>query len=1640
MQARDGSKGIAELSPERRELLLRRMREKLPAESHSAAALPALVPDPEHRHQPFPLSDVQQSYLAGRSGFFDLGTGGTNVYEEIELSWTHNTSLDRLNLALQRALKRAGRPGFLDLDAYKTNIILRRLDHALQQMVARHEMLRTIILPDGRQQILAQVPPYQIQVVDLRGKDIGFVEAERENVRQRMRTRKGELDRWPLFDLLIHRLDGERLRLHIRIETLLMDGFGRAVFVRELLQHLGNPNLPPLECSYRDYVLTLLAFQESELYQRAREYWRRRLPTLPPAPELPQTQLIDSTTPSHFGSRIATLLEPDAWQRLKARAAQSELTPSGVVAAAFVEILTTWSANARFTLSMLGTDRPAIHPQINQVIGTFHTIHLLAVENAPGSFEDRAKRLQRQMLIDLEHRMFSGFQVLRELKRMQHGNARPLMPILFNSVIEYSHPSYQHIVGGGSSANATLAFEETDTGLHLPQVLLLPTHSEGSDGALLCKWQAVERLFPTGMIEDMLDSYTCLLQRLADEEEVWKATTLQLVPPEQLRQRSAVNATAAPILAGLLHSLFSAQAHLRPHQMALVAAGRAFTYAELARHVTQLSRRLQELGVRPNALVGVVMEKGWEQVVAVLGVLQAGAAYVPIDPASPPMRLRALLDHALVTLVLTQSWLETTLTWPASVDLLSVDTIAWKDVRDHPLETVQSQEDLAYVVYTGDALDSLCGVKIDHRGAVNTLLDINARCAVGPGDRVLALSPLSFDLSVYDIFGTLAAGGTIIIPVAASVRDPAYLAQLMIREQVTVWNSTPALLDLLVAYLAERPEECPHDLRLVLLSRDWMPVGLPGRLKASVEGVRLVSLGGAAEASIWSALYSVETVAADRRSIPYGRPLANQRLHVLNAALEPCPVWVPGPLYIGGIGLSSGYWHDAERTRANFITHPRTGERLYRTGDVGRYLPDGNVEFLGREQDFHVTIHGYRLEAQRIEAALEQHPAVRRSVVLAHDDASGDKRLVAYLVTSNKSQVTRSEDSSLVTRHSPLTSELRYFLKTRLPEYLLPSAVVQLPALPLTSAGKIDRSALPIPDDDLFTRPPCFVAPRDALEDQLMRIWEDLFDNRSIGVKANFFDIGGDSLLAVRLLTQVRELFGQDLPLATFLQEPTVECLTRILREAPTEQMARTLRQKAVSLRQEPVALPRLSLAARTAPGTKSQANGVEQPSPAAQATAARGMKTFLLIWFGQLISLLGSGLTGFALAVWVFQRTGSATQLTLIAFFTMLPMVVFSPLAGALVDRWDRRWALILSEAGAAITPLALVLLLAINHFAVWQIYLIVGISAVFRAFQFPAFSAATTLLVAREQLTRASGLVQVAQGIAQLFAPVLAGVLLAIVGLQGVFVVDVITFVFSIATLLLVRIPRPETTAEGLASRGSLLREATYGWTYISTRPGLLGLLLFFAVSNFLMGTIIVLAPPLLLGFTTPGVLGTVLSVGGSGILGGSAAMSIWGGPRRRVYGVFGGVLLSGVGMILAGLAPSALLIGAAAFILTFGLPVIAASSQAIWQRKVAPDVQGRVFAIRSMIATASMPLAYLVSGPLADYVFNPLLVPGGALAGSVGRAIGVGPGRGIALMFILLGLLTLLAVALGYMYPRLRLVEEELPDAVSDRNEGA
>ncbi|NEO98571.1 MAG: amino acid adenylation domain-containing protein, partial [Symploca sp. SIO2E9] len=735
------------------------------SEQASFVALPTIVPALEQRHQPFPLTDIQQAYWLGRDQAFELSNIAAHGYIELE---SNNLNLEKLNLAWQK-------------------------------LIERHDMLRVIILPDGRQQVLETVPPYQIEVLDLRGQLPEVVNAKLESIRDRMSHEVLPADRWPLFEIRASRLDPQRTRLHLSFDALIADAWSMFVLGREWSQLYDNSEclLPPLELSFRDYVLAESTLPDTSQYRRSQEYWFNRLDTLPPGPEFPLAKNPASITKPQF-KRRSFQLSSARWQQLKNRANQFNLTPSGVLLSAFAEIINRWSKSNKFTINLTLFKRLSLHPQVNDLVGDFTSLTLLEVDNSvSNTFTARAQKLQQQLWQDLDHGYVSGLQVQRELRRRRE--SYQFMPVVFTSTL-----------GLNSLGEDVWMLENLGKEVYsisqTPQVWLDHQVRE-KKGYLVFNWDAVEELFPEGLLDDMFAAYCRLLERLATSDSAWIESTFQLLPSVQLQQRSEVNNTTAPVSQQTLHGLFIERVKAQPQSLAVIAPQCQLSYQQLYQRAVGLAAQLRHLGATANTLVAVVMEKGWEQVVAVLGILISGAAYLPIDPNLPKERQWYLLQQGEVKLVLTQPFFKGKVSWPENVQSLCVEEglERFSEISLHH----GNNQDLAYVIFTSGSTGKPKGVAINHQSAVNTIVDINQRFGVGNCDRVLALSALNFDLSVYDIFGILAAGGAIVIPASEAVKDPACWLDLIVKERVTIWNSVPTLMQMLVEYLSARSEIAP---------------------------------------------------------------------------------------------------------------------------------------------------------------------------------------------------------------------------------------------------------------------------------------------------------------------------------------------------------------------------------------------------------------------------------------------------------------------------------------------------------------------------------------------------------------------------------------------------------------------------------------------------------------------------------------------------------------------------------------------------------------------------------------------------------------------------------------------------------------
>jgi len=1054
----------------------------------------ALEPDLERRYEPFPLTDIEQAYWVGRSG------------------------ADGSGVAMH---------AYLEIDCREFDP--ERWEEAWNKLVSRHDMLRAVGLDGGQRRILASVPRYEIKVEDARG-DSGNARAA--ELRTRLSHQVIDLEKWPLFEVCVLRLEDALHRVFLSVDCTFIDAWSFQTLVRELIKLYKDPETPlapeQLELSFRDYVLAAHKLTETATYRRSLEYWRGRIAALPAAPELPRVRNASLLGQLRFRRWQCTLDKP-VYTRLQKQASANGLTLPGLLLACYAEVLGRWSANPHFTLNVPLFNRAPLHPQVNDTLGTFSSFILVEIEHRAGEpFATRARRIQDQLWRDLEHRHAGGVHVLRELFRSQGAMDEALMPVVFTSF-----PS------AGGKGCRWVEFIERELGevrhivTQTPQVWI-DHHAVYQEDSLYLSWDAASDLFPAGMIDAMFSAYEKLLRRVADESGAWTEGSPVQLSEEQAAERARSNDTQAPIEERLLQAKFFEHAARNPDHPAVIASNCTLTYGELSHRAVVLARLLREAGAQPNEPVAVVMEKGWEQVAGLLGALASGSPYLPVDSSVPAERLKYLLENGGVRVAFTQSRLCDSLAWPEGVTPIAIDTVDYLTGPEERIESPHTPDDVAVLLYTSGSTGLPNAVLLGHRGIVNCIDNTIRHFNLGPDDRALALTNLHHDMSMFDVFGMLSAGGTIVMPDAGRRRDPSHWIELMENERVSVWNSVPATMMMLAEFLGYENGQLPASLRLVYLGGDWIPVTLPERLRELAKGVKVVSVGGPTETTLWNIWYEIGEVDREWKSIPYGRPIANAKYYVLDDALEDRPVWVPGEIFTSGAGVAKGYFGNPQKTAERFITHPVTGERLYRTGDLGRYLPGGVVELLGRK-DFQLSIRGHRIEPAEIEAALAQHPGIKAAVVSAAGEGIG-QRLVGYVVANEP---------------APADSELREFLRNKLPPHMIPPSYVFLDRFPLTANGKLDRKAFPKPALGP-AEPQLENEIADELsEKRLEAIVCEVLGVKRVSLRDNFFELGANSIHLIQIHVRLKERWKLDIPITDLFQHPSIGALARHLVRRP---------------------------------------------------------------------------------------------------------------------------------------------------------------------------------------------------------------------------------------------------------------------------------------------------------------------------------------------------------------------------------------------------------------------------------------------------------------------------------------------------------
>ncbi len=1062
--------------------------------------------DFENRHDAFPLTPLQQSFLLGRESDFGLGGVSTHLYFE------SHPKLFNYSLFCE----------------------------SFNALINRHDMLRAVIINNEQQRILENVPYYEVHYYRPTSDD--ELNRHLEQLRNDMSHQVMPADQWPLFDVRVtEKLDGDVI-LHFSIDLLMLDVHSNQIIFRDLdaLYARKAAQLPVLDMCYRDYVLAEHRYHSGPRYEKAKAYWQERIPHMQLAPDLSLVKNPAEIQQPKFIRRLEELdVATSAGLRIKAK--EIGITPSVLLIAAYGMVLSRWSQRSAFTLNLTMFSRLPLNACVNDVVGDFTTLTLLSLDYTTfENFKILARNIQKQLWSDLEYSSFNGVEVIRELTRHYGGDHQITMPVVFTSALPLDDGTTEFDIENSLMDGMDESFSISQT----PQVWIDHVAAE-RDGCIILSWDSIDELFADGMLDAMFGEYTKLVRQLSSSTDIWQQSRIDLLPAIQRIRRDEANNTSHPLPGETLIHHYLNRVEQQPDALAIIQSDLRITYRNTHQHILHWANWLQENDIQRGELVAIFMEKGWQQPIAAIAIQLAGAAYLPLDASLPDDRCKSILDFARVRLILTQDKCKARLDSisASSANNYCVGTID----NSNPISALEFKinppklSDLAYVLFTSGSTGVPKGVMIDHLGAANTMLDIIARFDISPRDRALAVSSMSFDLSVFDMFGVLAAGACMVIPEPENVRDPGALHTLMTQHAVTVLNTVPAMVQALVDYHEVNASQFNPGLRLIMMGGDFIPVELPQRIRAVSHDVDLHSMGGPTETAIYSVSYPIETVGECWSSIPYGKPLRNRKCWVLDDEYNDRPDGVPGEIIIGGDGcIALGYWGNDQLTEEKFIIHPETGVKMFKTGDLGRYLADGNIEILGR-RDFQVKINGFRVELAEIENILQRQDEIKQVVVAAKNLDGKLHSLVAYVVLH-----TAPDDEKSFIR------KIKNQCAAALPDYMVPHYVMIIECLPLSANGKVDRRALPMPD--LHQRQRGYEAPVTPLEEKLVAIWQELLGSDQLGTRDSFFDLGGHSLIAAQMVTRIRNSIHAGMTIKLLFSNPYVADLAAAISSLPQQQ------------------------------------------------------------------------------------------------------------------------------------------------------------------------------------------------------------------------------------------------------------------------------------------------------------------------------------------------------------------------------------------------------------------------------------------------------------------------------------------------------
>jgi amino acid adenylation domain-containing protein len=995
------------------------------------------------------------------------------------------------------------------------------LEQSIQELIRRHESLRTTFQEhDGKpyQQIAPELA-LPMEKIELTGLPEPQREAEILRLAEQEAQQPFQLNQGPLLRCKLIKVSEQDHVFLLTMHHIISDAWSIGVLIREvaiLYQAFaaGKPSpLPPLPLQYADFAHWQRNWLVGEVLDEQLAYWREQLKGAPPLLELP-TDRPRPPVQTFRGKTVSFSLSRSVINALKAISQEEEVTLFMTLLAAFQTLLARYSGQNDISVGTPIANRNRLETE--NIIGFFvNTLVLRTIIEPEITFRELVGKVREVALAAYAHQDVPFEMLVEQLQPQRDLSHTPLFQVMF---VFQNAPAQQFDLTdlSLSPVEAESGVAKFDLSIILSEI---PAAAGSADTGMIVGFEYNTDLFDESTIQRLFDHFAVMLQGIANDPDqiVWHLPLLSETERQQIL--TDWNATAVEFPHDrCVHERFAQLAQEHPEAIAATYEGQQLTYAELNRRANQLARHLQTLGVKPDTPVGICMERSLEMVVGIMAALKAGGAFVPLDPVYPPERLAYMIEDSGIPVLLTQQMLLENLPQNGA-KVIALDA-EWEQIAsqyaatDLPITT--HPDHLAYVIYTSGSTGKPKGTMLGHRGLCNLAQAQQRAFEIRLGTKILQFSSLSFDAAVWETVMALLNLGTLCLAPRNQLASGEGLVTIMKEQQINVVTLPPSVV-------AVMPDEQLPDLKVMITAGEKCTAEIVSKW---AQGRKFFNAYGPTETTVCASMLQV--VQHYRQGPPIGRPIPNFQLYVLDARWQPVPIGVAGELCVGGVGLARGYLGRPDLTADKFIPHPfssKPGERLYRTGDLVRYLPDGNVEFLGRI-DFQVKVRGFRIELGEIEAVLGEHPDVLDVIVLVREDIPGDRRLAAYLVAKPGAELK--------------IAEMRNYLRERLPEYMVPSHFMVMDHFPLTPNNKIDRKALPAPDQSRPDLEIEYVAPRTETEQQLAAICGELLNVKQVGIYDNFFDLGGHSLLATQFMSRLRTAFQVDLPLRVIFEKPRI--------------------------------------------------------------------------------------------------------------------------------------------------------------------------------------------------------------------------------------------------------------------------------------------------------------------------------------------------------------------------------------------------------------------------------------------------------------------------------------------------------------------